>query len=68
MNTVKYKLKAASEMLGVSPDRITYTLTNGVLPPRKRRYLHRWYSPEEILLLAEYFDVPIPKELENPEQ
>ena len=67
MNKPKYKLKAVAEMLDVSRDRITYTLKNGVLPPRKRRYLHHWYSPEEIILLADYFDVPVPKELENPE-
>jgi hypothetical protein len=65
MNKVKYKLKAVSEMLGVSRDRIAYTLTNGVLPPRKRRYLHRWYTPEEIMLLADYFDVPVPEGLEH---
>jgi hypothetical protein len=65
MNKPKYKLKAVAEMLDVSRDRITYTLKNGFLPPRKRRYLHHWYSLEEIILLADYFDVPIPKALEQ---
>jgi hypothetical protein len=68
MNTLKYKLKAVAEMLDVPRHRIAYTHKNGFLPPRKRRYLHHWYSPEEIVRLAEYFDVPVPKELENREQ
>lgn len=59
----QYKLQAVSNMLSVAPHRIAYTLKNGVLPARKRRYLHHWYTPEEIVLLARYFDVPIPNEV-----
>ena len=67
MNKAKFKLKAVAEMLNVSRDRIAYTLKNGFLPPRKHRYLHHWFTPEEIIRLADYFDVPVPKELENRE-
>ena len=65
MNTVKFKLKAVAEMLDVSRHRIVYTHKNGFLPPRKHRYLHHWYTSEEIIRLADYFDVPIPKQIEN---
>jgi hypothetical protein len=64
----QYKLQAVSNLLGVATYRIAYTLHNGVLPPRKRRYLHRWYSGEEIVLLAHYFGVAVPEELEVPER
>jgi hypothetical protein len=65
MKTVKYKLKEVAEMLDISRDRITYTLKNGFLPARKRRYLHHFYTPEEIIRLADYFDVPVPKDLQQ---
>ena len=68
MNTVKFKLKAVAEMLDVSRHRIVYTHKNGFLPPRKRRYLHHWYTFEEIIRLADYFDVPVPKQIENREK
>jgi hypothetical protein len=68
MNTVKFKLKAVAEMLNVSRDRIAYTHKNGFFPARKRRYLHHWYTSEEIIRLADYFDVPVPKQIENREQ
>jgi hypothetical protein len=63
----QFKLRAVADLLGVAPYRISYTLKNGVLPARKRRYLHRWYTAEEIALLAHYFGVSVPRELENPE-
>jgi hypothetical protein len=61
MNKVKFKLD-------VSRHRIVYTHKNGFLPPRKRRYLHHWYTFEEIIRLADYFDVPVPKQIENREK
>ena len=68
MNTVKYKLNTVAEMLDVPRHRIAYTHKNGFFPARKRRYLHHWYTPEEIVRLADYFAVPVPKELGNREQ
>ena len=68
MSKATYKLKAVAEMLDVPRHRVAYTHKNGFFPARKRRYLHHWYTPEEIVRLADYFDVPVPKELENREQ
>jgi hypothetical protein len=63
----QYKLQAVSNLLGIAPHRIAYTFKNGVLSARKRRYLHHWYTPGEIVLLAGYFDVPVPDEFANLE-